>query len=166
MAEKKKIVDIGGQAVLEGVMMKAPDAIAISVRRENGDIARSYERYQSPSKKHPWMGWPVVRGVVNMAQMLMLGMRTLEKSTQMLGIQQEEPSRFEKWLSKVFGKDIEKVVMGMAVVLAVGLSLLLFMVIPNFVASMLNRVVDSLLVVNLCTGVVRIAILIGYIGLT
>ncbi|MEG0766877.1 MAG: DUF1385 domain-containing protein, partial [Clostridia bacterium] len=118
------------------------------------------------SKKHAWMGWPIVRGVVNMVLMLVLGMKTLEQSTQMLGVMEEEPSRFEKWLSAKLGKSIEKVVMAVAMVMAIGLSLLLFMVVPNFFATLINRAVPSLLVVNLCTGVIRIAILMGYIALT
>ena len=65
MSEEKKPVDIGGQAVLEGVMMKGPHAIAIAVRRENGDIIVSREDYEPLSKKHPWMGKPFIRGAVS-----------------------------------------------------------------------------------------------------
>ena len=60
--------DIGGQAVLDGVMMKAPDAVAVAVRRPNGDIVVKREDYVSPAKKHPWMGLPFIRGSVNMVQ--------------------------------------------------------------------------------------------------
>ena len=91
--------DIGGQAVMEGVMMKAPDAIAISVRRPNGDIITKRRPYVALSQKHKWMGWPIVRGVVNFCTMLSMGMSTLEESTNMLGIMDEEPTKFEKWLS-------------------------------------------------------------------
>ncbi len=169
MAKKEKDVnkkpDIGGQAVMEGVMMKSPGAIAIAVRRPNGKIVLKCDPYVSPAKKHKWMGWPLVRGVVNMAGMLTMGMTTLEASTKMLGVMDEEPSKFEIWLSKKMGKSIDKIVMGGAIVLAVALSLLLFMVIPSFAASLLNKVTSSLLVVNLCAGVVRIGILIAYISL-
>ena len=57
--------DIGGQAVLEGVMMKSPDAIAVAVRRENGDVVVKREEYVSPAKKHKWMGLPFIRGSVD-----------------------------------------------------------------------------------------------------
>ena len=89
-------VDIGGQAVLEGVMMTAPDAIAISVRRPNGTIVTRRTPYVPLSKKHPWMGWPIVRGIVNFVTMLSMGMSVLQQSTDMLGMLDEEPSKFEK----------------------------------------------------------------------
>ena len=94
MSEHKSCprVDIGGQAVMEGVMMKSPDAIAITVRRPNGTMVVKREEYVPLSKKHKWMGWPIVRGVVNMATMLSMGMKTLETSTQMLGVIDEEPT--------------------------------------------------------------------------
>lgn len=157
--------DIGGQAVMEGVMMKSPDSIAIAVRKPSGEIVVKRDPYVSAAKKHKWMGWPVVRGVVNMAMMLVMGMQTLEASTKMLGILDEEPSRFEKWLSQKLGKSVDKIVMGVAMVMALGLSLLLFMVVPSFVGTLMNRAVSSLLVVNLVSGLVRIVILIAYIGL-
>ena len=156
-------VDIGGQAVLEGVMMKAPDSIAIAVRKPDGSICVKCDPYVSPAKKHKWMGWPIVRGAVNMVNMLVMGMNTLEASSRMLGVEEEEPTKFEKWLSKTFGKSIDKIVMGVAIVLAVFLSVGLFMVIPSIFATLINKVVKSLLVVNLCSGVVRILILIAYI---
>lgn len=159
--------DIGGQAVVEGVMMKGPDAIAVSVRKPDGSIARSYQKYVSPAKKHKWMGFPIIRGVVNMVSMLAMGVSILDTSSKLLGVAEEEkPSKFEIWLSKMLGKNIDKVVMGVAVAIALVLSILLFMIIPSFVASLVNRSVNSLLVVNLCSGVVRIAILIGYIWAT
>lgn len=155
--------DIGGQAVLEGVMMKAPDSIAIAVRKPDGSICVKCDPYVSPAKKHKWMGWPIVRGAVNMVNMLVMGMNTLEASSQMLGIEEEEPTKFEKWLAKKFGKSVDKIVMGVAIVLAVFLSVGLFMVIPSIAATLINKVVKSLLLVNLCAGAVRILILIGYI---
>ncbi|GHU71382.1 membrane protein [Clostridia bacterium] len=158
--------DIGGQAVIEGVMMKSPEAIAISVRKPDGTIARAYQKYVSPSKKHKQLGWPVIRGVVNMVLMLMLGVTTLDTSTKLMGLESEEPSKFEKWLSEKLGLGLEKIVMGVAVLLAVGLSLLLFMVIPSGIASLINGLTTNLLVVNLCAGVVRVVILIGYIWAT
>ena len=157
--------DIGGQAVLEGVMMKSPDAIAVAVRRENGDVVVKREEYVSPAKKHKWMGLPFIRGSVNMVQMLGMGMRVLSDSANMLGLDSEEPSKFEKWLSKTFGKSIDKVVMGVAMVLAVALSLGLFVLLPNLIIKLFpaGGGNGSLLLKNLCSGILRILILIGYV---
>ncbi len=157
--------DIGGQAVLEGVMMKSPDAVAVAVRRENGDVVVKREEYRSPAKDHKWMGLPFIRGSVNMVQMLSLGMHVLSDSTAMLGMDSEEPTRFEKWLSKTFGKSIDKVVMGIAVIMAVALSVGLFVLIPNLIIKLFPEGGGNgaLLAKNLASGALRILILIGYI---
>lgn len=117
--QSQKPVDIGGQAVLEGVMMKGPDAIAITVRRPDKTMVVDYKKSEPLSKKHKWMGLPIIRGAVNMVNMLVMGMTTLETSAKMLGTEEEEPTKFEKWLAAKLGKSIDKVVMGVAMVLAV-----------------------------------------------
>ena len=166
--QKKPRVDIGGQAVLDGVMMKGPEAIAVAVRRPNGDIVVKRDAYESPAKKHPWMGKPFIRGTVSMVQMLSIGMKTLSDSANMLGEDQaEEPSKFEKWLAEKLGKNVDKVVMAVAMVFAVCLSVGLFVLLPN-VAVMLfpaSATGGMLLLKNLVSGVIRIALLIGYIAL-
>lgn len=155
-------VDIGGQAVMEGVMMRAPHAVAIAVRRPDHSIVVQHKDYVPLSEKHKWMGYPFLRGMVNMATMLSTGMGTLEDSTKMLGILDEEPTRFEKWLSKKLGKGIDKIVMGVAIVLAVILSIGLFMAIPAGVESLLRSAGMSPLGYTLISGIVKILILIGY----
>ncbi len=155
-------VDIGGQAVMEGVMMKAPDAIAIAVRRPDQSIVVKRREYVSPAKKHKWMGWPFVRGVVNLCSMLAMGMSTLQESTEMLGVLDEEPSKFELWLSKKLGKGVDKIVMGVAVLLAVVLSVGLFFLIPAVFAQWLKGLGMGRVGVNLLSGVLRILILMGY----
>lgn len=156
-------VDIGGQAVMEGVMMKAPKAIAISVRKPDKTIVTKLKPYSSPADKHLWMGWPFIRGVVNMCAMLSMGMSTLQDSTNMLGMLEEEPTKFEKWLSKKLGKGIDKIVMGVAVVLAVFLSIGLFFFLPEALASLLKNWIHQEWLVNLLSGIFRISLLIGYI---
>ena len=163
MSNNGKPVDIGGQAVLEGVMMKGPEAIAIAVRRENGDIVVSRETYEPLSKKHKWMGLPFIRGAVSFLTMLGQGMGTLEKSSRMLGASDEEPTKFEKWLAEKLGKGVDKVVMGIAIVLAVALSLGLFVLLPNIPSRLLTDAGWSPLAVNLMSGVIRVILLITYI---
>ena len=165
-SEKKKCPyqDIGGQAVMEGVMMQSPanESIAIAVRRPSGRIVVTCEKNTPLSKKHPWMGWPIIRGCVNMVLMLKMGMQTLDRSTQMLGVMEEEPTKFEKWLAEKLGAKIDKVVMAVAMVLAVALSLFLFVALPTGAATLSGLFTDSRLVINLVSGVTRVAILILY----
>jgi len=165
MSDKNSMYkDIGGQAVMEGVMMQSPanESIAIAVRRPSGRIVVTCERREPLSKKHPWMGLPIIRGCVNMVTMLSMGMKTLDKSTQMLGVLDEEPTKFEKWLADKLGASIDKVVMAVAMVLAVVLSLGLFVALPSGAATLAGRVFDNRIVINLIAGAVRVAILVGY----
>lgn len=165
MSDKNNMYkDIGGQAVMEGVMMQSPanESIAIAVRRPSGRIVVTCERREPLSKKHPWMGLPIIRGCVNMVTMLSMGMKTLDKSTQMLGVLDEEPTKFEKWLADKLGASIDKVVMAVAMVLAVVLSLGLFVALPSGAATLAGHVFDNRIVINLIAGAVRVAILIGY----
>ncbi len=158
-------VDIGGQAVMEGVMMRSPDASAVAVRRPDRSIIVKYMRTEPLAKKHPWMGWPVVRGAVSMATMLVSGMKTLQDSTTMGGILEEEPTKFERWLSEKTGKGIDKIIIGVAVVAAVIMSMGLFVAIPAGVESVARSAGMSPLGYTLLGGIVKIGILLGYMAL-
>ena len=155
-------VDIGGQAVMEGVMMKGPDAIAITVRRPDGSMVLKLDKYEPLSKKHKWMGVPFIRGAVNMVMMLVSGMQTLNDSTAMLGVLDEEPTKFELWLSKKLGKGIDKIVMGVAVVLAVILSVGLFVMLPTAIESGVRALGAGDVLTTLIGGIAKILILVGY----
>ena len=156
------VKDMGGQAVMEGVMMRSGKATAVSVRRPDGTIVTKRSEFIAPKDKHPWMGKPFIRGVINMGTMLYFGMNTLETSTKMLGILDEEPTKFEKWLAKKLGKGVDKVVMGVAIVLAVILSIGLFMAIPAGVESLCKKAGMGPLGYTLLGGLTKILILVGY----
>ena len=160
--QSQKPVDIGGQAVLEGVMMKGPDAIAITVRRPDKTMVVDYKKSEPLSKKHKWMGLPIIRGAVNMVNMLAMGMTTLETSAKMLGTEEEEPTKFEKWLAAKLGKSIDKVVMGVAMVLAVLLSVGLFIVLPSLAEKGMLSLGASGTVATLIGGLTKVLILIAY----
>ena len=164
-SKKPKYQDIGGQAVMEGVMMQSPanESMALAVRKPDGRIMVTCEHKVPAGKKHKWMTLPIIRGCVNMVVMLKMGMETLDKGTQMLGILDEEPTKFEKWLAERLGANIDKVVMAVAMVLAVALSLFLFVFLPSAAATLIGHLTDSRLLINLMAGVTRIAILIAYI---
>ena len=158
------VKDMGGQAVMEGVMMRSGNATAVTVRRPDGTMVTKRTPFVAPKEKHPWMGKPFIRGVVNMVTMLYFGMNTLEESTKMLGMLDEEPTKFEKWLAKKLGKGVDKIVMAVAVVLAVILSIGLFMALPAGVESLLKGAGMGPLGYTLLGGLVKILILVGYMA--
>lgn len=166
MKDKQRPQDYGGQAVLEGVMMRSREAMAIAVRRTDGSVRVKHEEVTPISKKHKWMGWPFIRGSVSMVMMMSLGMKVLTTSADMAGIDDEEPSKFEKWLAQKLGTGVDKIVMGLAVVLAVALSMGLFVLLPNLPAKAMSDAGWSLLAVNLVSGLIRIIILMAYLYLT
>ena len=157
--------DVGGQAVLEGVMMRSPNATAVTVRRPDGTMVTKLTPFTPLKEKHPWMGKPFIRGVINMGTMLYYGMNTLSDSTKMLGILDEEPTKFEKWLAKKLGKGVDKIVMAFAIILAVLLSLGLFMALPAGLESLLKSAGAGPIVYTLLGGLLKVTLLLGYMFL-
>ncbi len=147
---------------MEGVMMRSANATAVTVRRPDGSMITKLTPFVPLKEKHPWMGKPFIRGAVNMATMLYYGMNTLEDSTKMLGIMEEEPTKFEKWLSKKLGKGVDKIVMGVAIILAVILSVALFIALPAGVESLLKKAGMSPVGYTLLCGLLKILLLVGY----
>ena len=162
--EQDQHFDVGGQAVMEGVMMRSPTATAVTVRRPDGTMVTKLTPFVPLKDKHPWMGKRFIRGIINMGTMLYYGMNTLEDSTKMLGMLDEEPTRFEKWLAKKLGKGVDKIVMAFAIILAVILSVALFIALPAGVESLLRSAGMSTLGYTLIGGLVKILILIGYMA--
>ena len=143
-------------------MMRSPTATAVTVRRPNGTMVTKLTPFVPLKQKHPWMGKPFIRGIINMGTMLYYGMNTLEDSTKMLGMLDEEPTRFEKWLAAKLGKGVDKIVMAMAIVLAVVLSVALFIALPAGVESALRSAGMSTIGYTLIGGLVKILLLVGY----
>lgn len=166
--KKPEKVYIGGQAVMEGVMMRAPTRLAIAVRRPaDGRIETHVEDIVPAAKRHKALGWPVVRGVAAFVQSLITGMNTITRSAQMMGEEEEaeEPSRFEKWLSRVTGRSQDDIVIFCAVVLAIVLAVGLFFVLPSLLGSLLGHFLPGhALLINLLEGLVRIGLFLGYIA--
>ena len=162
-----RVSSVGGQAVMEGVMMKSPTGVALAVRRADGTIATRYDNWTTRAKKGTFLGLPIVRGVVTFIETLSTGMNTLTESAKLAGEDiEEEPTKFEKWLSEKLGKSVESIVIGIAVILAVVLSVGLFFMLPLGISSLLFGKAASVAGVwkSLTEGLVRLIIFIGYIA--
>ena len=152
---------VGGQALLEGVMMKNADSYAVALRMPEGNIKVIKNGWKSVREKHKWLNIPIIRGVVNFVEMLKLSYKTLMLSTETFGLEDEEETKFEKWLSKKLGKSAGDMAMTVAVVLAAALAVGLFVILPSLVVSFLK--IESTFLVSLLEGVVRLLIFIGYL---
>lgn len=162
---------VGGQAVLEGIMMRHGKRYSVAVRRENGDIAVSNSEHISLRKRFKLCNIPIIRGVINMVESLILSFDTLETSAKQFGLETdegEEMSRFEKWIDKHFGDKILNIVMVIATVLGLGLGIGLFLLLPSFLTGLLDTYVisgDMGWWKNLIEGLIKIVIFVAYLVL-
>ena len=158
---------IGGQAVLEGVMMRGISSMATSVRDEDGVIRVETERLTPLKERSFIFRMPIVRGVINFFTSLVLGTKILMRSAEVYG--EGEPSKFEKFLSEKLKIDIYNVVMFIGVLLGLGLAIALFMILPNFLTELIAKPLSldkSSVVFNLIEGGIKIVIFVLYILLT
>lgn len=156
---------IGGQAVLEGVMMKNKSRYAVAVRKPDGEIAVEKGECHSVMEKHKILGIPVVRGVVNFVESLVLGMKMLTSSASYFDGVEEEPGKFECWLQNKFGKKADSIIMGLTVFLSIVMAISIFMLLPLAVVSFIDEDVISYEWKTLIEGLLRVAIFLGYIVL-
>lgn len=155
---------VGGQAVIEGVMMRHEDDYAIAVRKPDQEIEVKVENYQSFSDKHAFAKWPIIRGIVNFVESMVVGMKTLTYSASFYEEEEEqEPSRFFNWLEDKTGGKGEDFIMGATVCLSIILAVAIFMILPYLLTDFLTRYVESNFIVSLVEGLVRILIFLGYI---
>jgi uncharacterized protein YqhQ len=154
---------VGGQAVLEGVMMRSPHAWGICVRRGDGTIASHSETLERPSEKHKWMGWPIVRGVVTLGQAMGLGFRALRYSANV--VLDEMPA----------GKDGKKIeingwVAALNILLSVGFFIFMYKFVPLVATTELKQHVSPVfgnqIVFNVVDGIIRLALFLAFIWMT
>lgn len=156
---------IGGQALIEGIMMRGPEKDAIVVRTSKGLETEVHPRKRNSSKSIK--SWPFVRGIFNFFDSQAVGIKALMRSADLAPEEmQEEPSRFDKWLEKVLGNEtFQKVIVGIAMVLGVGLSVLLFFLLPMVISGFLDGLIKSNLMLNLVEGIIRMVIFVAYMAL-
>ena len=159
-------VRIGGQAVIEGVMMKNMDRYAVSVRKPNGKIETKVEECVSFAEKHPLFQLPVFRGMVNFLESMVIGMKTLNYSASFYEDEEEQTeSRTEQLLEKILGEKAEKIIMGIVLVFSLAISIGLFMILPYIASEALGKLIRNEYVILFMEGIIRIAIFLGYIVL-
>jgi uncharacterized protein YqhQ len=150
---------VGGQAVLEGVMMRSPHAWAIAVRKPSGDVATHSEPLERPSDKHKWMGWPVVRGVMTLGYAMTLGFRALRFSAD-VALEQIAPDRKGK---KV---EISGWIAAVNIAISVGFFIFTYKFLPLLAATELKRVnpvFANPVLFNIVDGVIRIVLFLLFI---
>lgn len=157
---------IGGQAVLEGIMMKNKSQYSVAVRKPDGEIEVHTSVYEGIGARHGWTQLPLIRGVVNFIDSLVLGMETLTFSAGFFEEEEEEePGALEKFLTKAFGEKAEKVVMGCTVAFSIVMAVAIFMILPYFISGFFRKYIVSNTLLAVVEGIIRLGIFVLYVVL-
>jgi len=158
---------IGGQALIEGIMMLGPDKRAIVVRKPDGELEVKEEPRKLIKDKCAILGWPLIRGVVNFGSSMVNGVKALFWSAEFYPEEEvSEPSKFDLWLEKKLGSEkMATLVVGVAAIIAICFSIGLFFLLPTFIAGFFDRFLTSPVVHNLIEGVIRIVVFMLYLFL-
>ena len=157
---KQHKTSIGGQALIEGIMMKGPEKSAMAIRLPDKSI--DVEVWENKTVTAWYRKTPFVRGIFNFVATLMDGYKCLMKSAEKSGYDEENPDKLDLWIQKHFGEKAGTVIMFIASVIGAALALLLFMVIPTFVVNWLNSLLPLGGLATLVEGIIKVAILVGY----
>lgn len=168
--KKCNYVAVGGQALMEGIMMKGPKGTAMSLRLPNGTIETTMKDFTSIRKKFKIFNIPIIRGIVSFVESMIFGYKLLMESAEKtsLDFEEESESKLDKWITDHFGPKMMAVIGGISAVLGVGLAFLLFMWMPSFVFDLVNdHLADGSLdaLRAIFEGVIRVIIFIAYMAL-
>ena len=162
---------VGGQAVLEGVMMKAGTNTVTTCRKEDGSLVVTDTKFVSVRKKYPILNLPIIRGVVNFVEMMALSVKTLGASAEAMGLEEEDDGKASEWMKKHLGISLTDFIMVISVILGLALSVALFVLLPGWVSFGIDYLLQRFAGVSLgasgavVEGGVKLLIFIGYLYL-
>jgi uncharacterized protein YqhQ len=156
---------VGGQAVIEGVMMRGMKGIATAVRKPNGEIIIDRKECIPYTKRNKLLGLPILRGFVSLIESLVIGINTLNYSASFFENEEDqEPSKFDKWFESIFKDKSDDVLMGITLFISIGIATLLFFILPTFAANIFKKIgIYSAISLNIIEGVIRVLIFLAYI---
>ncbi len=157
---------IGGQALIEGILMRGPKKQAIVCRTKEGLVEKT-EELKFVKDKSPSLGLPFIRGCATFLDSMVKGMQALTYSAELVPIEEQgEPDKIDQWIEKHFtAEKAQKLIIGVAVVLGIALSLLLFIFLPALIVGLIKPLTQTYIVRNLSEGFIRVLILLGYMWL-
>ena len=154
---------IGGQAVIEGVMMKNKDVYAVAVRKPGNEIAIEKNTHDSISDKYKILKLPILRGVLSFIESMAIGMKTLTFSASFYEEEEVKPGKVETTFNKIFKDNAEKVVMALTVLLSIVMAVGIFMILPFFLSEFFKNHVTSQVTLAIIEGALRILLFIAYV---
>ena len=158
-----KRTTIGGQAVMEGVMMKNLDRYAVAVRKPDNEIVVDVQDYVSYTDRYPILKLPILRGIASFVESLVVGMKTLTYSASFFEEEEQKPSKVGMFFDKCLKGKAEDVLIGITVCFSVVMAIGLFMILPYFLASFIKPWVNSNFIISFLEGIVRIGLFLLYL---
>ncbi|MDD6770795.1 DUF1385 domain-containing protein [Inconstantimicrobium porci] len=156
--------NVGGQAVLEGVMMRGVKGLAVAVRKPDGEISVEYKDIVPFTQKNKFFALPVIRGFVSLIDSLREGIKALNYSAEFFEDDEEEPSKFEKWLQNKLGDKFDNTITTITMIVSFLVAIALFVGMPTIAANFLKKVITNTILLNIIEGIIRVVILISYIA--
>ena len=153
---------VGGQAVMEGVMMRGESGTATAVRTPKGKISIKFDKRTPVNKRHKLLSLPIIRGFVSLIDSLLIGINSLNFSASFFE-EEEEPTKLEKWFKAKLGDKWDNVVLGLTLCLSLGLSVGLFFLLPTAITSLFKAIGLGVVWLNIIEAVIRIALFLSYI---
>lgn len=161
-----KRTSIGGQAVIEGVMMRGTKTYTVAVRKPDQEIVMDKQPVTAIMTKYALFKLPLLRGVATFIDSMVIGIKTLAYSAEFFEVEEEsEPSKFEKYLEKKLGNKLEDYMIGFSIIVSIVLGIALFMITPLFLSRLFKNFITNVWIQNLLEGVIRIGIFLIYIYL-
>ena len=160
---KSRYSGIGGQAVLEGVMMKNKEKYAVAVRKPDGEIEVEVETYQGLAHGSKFKELPFIRGIFNFLDSLILGTRALNYSASFYEEEEGKETKFDKAMDKMSGGNGEKLLSGIVTVISIMLAVGIFIVLPYFISSLFESFIRNRSLMAIIEGVIRIALFLLYV---
>lgn len=157
-----KRCNIGGQALIEGVMMRGVRATAIAVRRPDGGIEIKCEPTPEIYNKKIFK-YPIIRGIGALISSMSIGINALAYSAEVAGFEEEEDSKFDKWVKDKFGEHSNKILTGISIAISLGLAILMFTILPTFISAFLKNVIKSSIMLSFIEGIIKLTLFLGYI---
>lgn len=156
---------IGGQALIEGILMRGPKKQAIVCRTAEG-LVEKVDELKLLKDKYPIFGWPFIRGCVTFIDSMIKGMQALTYSAELVPLEEQETDKLDQWIEKHFtAEKASKIIIGTAVVLGIALALFLFIFLPTLIVGLIKPLTQNLVLRNLSEGIVKIIILLAYMRL-
>ncbi len=159
----KKMTTIGGQALIEGIMMRGPEEVSVAIRKPDNEILVEKKKLKTLGMRNKFFSMPFIRGVVGLFEAMILGTKTLMYSAEFYDEEDYEESKFEKYIKNKFGDKAADIGIFFSILVSFLIAIFLFMLVPTFLTNLLKSKIENIMLLNVVEGLIRIGIFLIYL---